>query len=643
MPISKKDVTDYQVWKKAVQEKKLFIYNDPLIFEAKKKRDLAVSQGATVDIDPFKYQYDLEVHLFLFYDDFNTGLPREEHFWRAAELRWPTKIGPDGRPQGAFMRNPWNEQVAWAMCHYNLIKLMGGSGQGKTRTPLAAMCMVWDHFIETPSGSRMCFSSVNQDKLERAAWSNLTDLYRATSPGISKYAGRGDVRSGMKIKRPNMKGRTQDGYSRDFNKDGKGIMEAVLIGGSDHQAQARIDKMTGAHVPTALCFLLDEYQSMPVSPTDACFNLSTHPRFFWVFQAGNPNSYDDPLGNESEPKGGWDTVGPQDKSWESTDQYGRTGIVLHFNNEHSPGYEDPQKYWYMPTEEKCQRAYPTASSRDSVQYFRMWKGWFPPETMADVVLNKKLMRMSGATQLPNINPLSRIETAASFDSAPESHDRSQVTIFHKAVEAETNRQILAFSKTISVPKTYAETYYRDTAKWLAELFRKEGVPSGNIILDNTGSHGFGEELMRLGFLSTGVKYQSGASKELIDVNTEKYANEECHNLIAECALLTERFVTCGQIRGLSPEMLDYEKELCLRRWAENSASGKKQLESKKDFRARNGWSPDVFDTILQACYFARHEWGMIPGAHEHQQLASTDENAFTGFNDIYDNPLASSF
>lgn len=644
MPIKEKDTGDLTAWKNAVRKGKLYIYNDELIWEAKKRRDEIIRDGGVMDVDPFQYQYDLEVHLFLYYNEFNTGLPREEHFWRAASIRWPTKLGKNGRQLGSFCRNPWNERVIWAMCHYNLIKMLGGSGQGKTRTPLGAMLMIWDHFIDTPSGARMCFSSVDENKLTRAAWSNLIDLHRATQQNISKYAGRGIDRASKKITRPDMPGKTEAGYTKKFRNDGKGIIEGILVGGSETQAYKRIDKMTGAHVPTALCFLLDEYQSMPVSPMEACFNLSTHPQFFWVFQAGNPNNYDDPLGMESAPRGGWDAVTVDDAEWESVDKYGRTGIVLHFNNERSPGYEDPERYWYMPTHTKMERAYPTPVTRNSVQYYRMWKGWFPPDIMQNTVLNEKHLKVSGAWSNPQVDRGRRILSGASFDSAPASVDRSNVTIFHKAVERETGREILWFEKTIELPKTYAETYYRDTAKKLVEILREHGVPSGNVILDNTSAHGFGEELMRLGYHSRGVKYQSMPSEEEVDVNTEKIAKDECVNMIAEAALLTERFVTNGQIRGLNDDFCNIREELCARRWLPVNQRGKMQLEDKESYRDRIGNSPDIFDTILQACWFARHEWGMAPGAQEFQQVApESDEEMFDSFNEIYDNALTSMY
>lgn len=639
-------VHDLAAWRTAVSNGNLFIYNNPNIYEAKRRRDGLVGQGKHLDIDPFNYQYDLEVHLFLYYDEFWKGipeedrLPREEHFWRAAALRWPTILSPEGRHMGALCRNPWNEKVIWAMTKYKLIKLMGGSGQGKTRTPLAAMAMIWDHFIETPSGARMCVSSVDENKLARAAWSNLYDLYQASREGISKYSGRGIPTAEMKIKRPDMNGRTESGQKRMFSKDKKGIFEGILIGGSESQAHKRIDKLTGAHVPTALCFLLDEYQAMPTSPMNACFNLSTHPKFFWVFQAGNPVGYDDPLGQECMPRGGWDNVNVAFDMWESVDNYHRTGIVLHFDNERSPGVEDPIKYWYMPTDAKRDATYPTDIAKQSVDYFRFWKGWFPPDNMQSTVLNMKMLRTSGATSDPDIDYGYPILNAASFDSAPASHDRSQLTIFHRAVEKGTRRQIIWFSKTIEVPKTYAESYYRDTARFLVEIFRREGIKSGDIILDNTSSHGFGEELLRHGYNSIGVKYQSAATKELVDVNTEKLASEECINLITEAALVTDRFVVNGQVRGLTEHFADLPKELCTRRWKEGgSTRGKMQLEPKDDFKDRMGFSPDLLDTIFQACYFARHEWKMAPGAMEHQQVARQGVSSFKSPNSIYDNQI----
>ena len=100
--------------------------------------------------NPYVYQYDLEVHLFINYDKlierelklikrrmldepenakqlniklefiekYGTGLTRDEHFWNAASLRWPTKT--EGKKEkGLYIREPWAEDFIREMCKGN--------------------------------------------------------------------------------------------------------------------------------------------------------------------------------------------------------------------------------------------------------------------------------------------------------------------------------------------------------------------------------------------------------------------------------------------------------------------------------------------------------------------------------------------
>jgi hypothetical protein len=631
---NKENDPTYAIFRKAAEagEGCIYLYGCPVLAKLKEERDRMVeeSDGERMpDIDPFFFQYDLELFCFLFYDKhkLQTGIPRSEHFWRAVEIRWPTSYSPQGRPitDGQLHRNPWGEKIVNAACKYRDITIMGGSGQGKTTTPIAIMLMVWEFFAMTPSGARAMIASVSETKLEGAAWSALLGLMRSSKKGISRYVGVGIERSSMQVLRPDMQGETEAGQSRKFSKDRKGIIDTALVGGSGTnpiQVRKAIDKLTGKHVPTAMIVILDEYQSMPDGPEKATSNLFSHPEICWLFKLGNPSKKDDPLGKSGEPLDGWKSVTMEEEEWEVKSMFSGIGICFHFDNDKSPGMVDPVEFHYLPTQKKKDNLW-SETGADTPEYSSFWRGWFPPEGVQQVVIPSTSISHNFADEDARPDPRYPIFRAASMDTAPASLDRTPLVVFSKFVDRDTRRQMISFDECILLPKKDKATYYRDTARDVANLLYQKKVPMDAMVYDNCTNHGIGEELRRFGVHATGLAYQGSASKKPLDLRTGKIAYDECYSLISEAAVLLSSFIWNGMVRGLTEDFVpNIAKELCLRRWQSDEdrkvTSKKLLMEDKKLFRIRNGFSPDVMDCLLQAAWYARHVWGMVPGMSESQ-------------------------
>lgn len=607
-------------------------------------------EGKPEHVDPFEFQYDLLVWSWLNYRNLDLDhVPREDLLKEAMRLRWPPRVRRDGKPEGEFLLNPWAERIIWAFSHYDEIAIMGGSGQGKTTTIAAIILMVWDMFIAHPMGARACVSSVTESKLRGAAWAEISKLYRGTRKGISKYAGTGNARASLQIRRASLP--SMGDFDRDYGQDERGIIEGILLGGSSHKSAAGVDRITGKHVPTALVMFLDEAQSMTTEPVEASKNLMTHPEFGWLVLAGNPDDPDDQLGKFGEPVNGWDSVNViEDEFWETVGEDGRRGICLHFNNDHSPGMADPFNYWYMPTLEKRKATWGEFPNEGSAAYQRFWQGAFPKDGSDASIIPYTLVRETGSYEIPEPQKGKPVLNAFAFDSAPANIDRSQITWFQSVVD-EDDRWILNFKRTESFPKMADDSYIFSAAEQILKRCQQWNIPSGNGIVDSTGEHGVREVLMRKGMVCQGIKYNERPTEAYIDYTTKKKARDECVLKIDEAAILLHQFIMNGQVRGLHDDFCEnFKKEVCARRWIEHP-SMKLKMEPKKSrstgsgrlvgFKERMGFSPDVMDTLIMAAYFARHTWGMIPGAptDDAKKWRREERDTLLDFNESYDDEL----
>lgn len=571
----------------------------------------------------FYYQYDIEVFFFLYYEEFPTPLKRSEHLWRAAEIRWPTEM-EDGKPKGAFIRNPWAEEVFDAVAEGSYVNLMGGSGQGKTRGFMAFQCIIFDYFIKTTEGARCITSSVTEDKLRGAAWSHLVSLYLETEKGISAVAGIGKILT-LQIRRP-----------APYQFDDKGTMQGILLAGGNQSdgGKKQVDKLTGMHVSTAVVILIDEVQSTPLAPIDASYNLATHPKFFWLCLAGNPSDPKDSLGKRYEPIEGWDSVDPfkHDRprtKWKSIDDSGRQAITIRFDNEYSPGVTHPNLYPFLPTLRALQENYPTEESRRTPGYRRFWRGWFIPEYMENTVITFDMLIEGEANKKANIYRETPAKNGISFDSASASVDRSPALHF-QLLQERGGQYVLNFVEIHLIAKVTTGDYWKAVMKDMMRLTREWRVPNGHVISDESGNNSSLRALLQaeMNFHSIGLVYNVKASDKFVDKVSRQRGSDVATNQITEAAILLRNLIQYKQVRGLDESFCDnLAKELCTRRLHEKS-SGKVVLEPKgyhnaadnagnsvrsPGFKNRMGFSPDIFDVCCQAAWFAREVWGLYPG------------------------------
>lgn len=611
--------------------------------------------------NPYRYQYDLFVHLWINYykildneikylrslaksegnESYNdradeilatqtlNGITREDCLFAAAEIRWPTNISPTGARSGKFVRDPWSERRVKALSHETIkyVAGFGGGGQGKTTVFLGFNLMMFDHYIFTEKGARCLISTTNKDKLNGVSWAYVCNLNRATEQGISLSAGRGKIGGEWTISRPG-------------NKDKAGVFKGLLLGNQINESVI-VDKLTGSHGHWFIGYTLDEATSTPQAPLDAALNFTMHAKDFRIQLAANYDEDTDTLGSNIKPKDGWESVTPSTGEWITYTKTDQPIIVLHFNNDLSPGMtkEGNRLFPYLPSKTTLEKNYPKDSSRvlSNLRYRRFWFGWRFNDLSTNKVISERMVIDARADRPIRFKDNKIDCTFFSFDSAAAELDRNPMMIFNEGKCPHTNQRIFGPTTVIPLTKsTDSLTYFRESSLEILKICGNQKIKSGDGIVDWTGRPGHAEHLHTAGFLVQRIVYNKslpdGKSTDSITRRVERpmqlnvqvdFKNDMpidniCAHHVAETCIdfgawLCRQYIQAGRLQNINKDILslldsqDIERELYSRSCylkASSKYGDRFRLESKDEFRKKFGFSPDILDCLFEGCYFA---------------------------------------
>jgi len=603
--------------------------------------------------NPFLYQYDLCVFIWINYytilrneirilraqnkeelaDEMlekNTlyGMERFEFLFLAGEMRWPTTIMADGSTHGLYIRDPWAELRARAISdeHLKYIASFGGGGQGKTHFSTATLLMLFDYYMFTLKGARCMLSTVNEDKMNSVGWSYLCNLNSSTRQDISLTAGKAKISGAWTLTRPG-------------NKDKAGVFKGILIGNQMNK-QTIVDKLTGSHGHPFLGYVIDEAQSTPDPPVMAAPNFTMNAKDYRIILSGNYGENDDTLANNIEPPQGWENVDENTGQWISTTQNGSKCIVMHFNNNNSPGMtpEGAKKWPHLPNKKKLDAQYPeNRRNINDLGYRRFWIGWRADAKANNSVIYEELLKENQA-HLPLV--LSEVlDTFYTFDSAQAEIDRNPIGICIEGICSVTGSRVFGPSIGLSLRKsTESLKYYQESTAQILDIAKKHNIKSGHAIHDWTGRPAHPELLLNHGFHVEKIIYNKGlpdgktrdkltkkipkaipVEVDALDYRGDLPAQKLFAHHIAETSIgfagfLLRQYITAGRVRGINEAFVaqfegnhGIEKELYSRKYflkPSNQYGDRFHLEEKRIFRKRYGFSPDILDLLLQMAWYA---------------------------------------
>jgi hypothetical protein len=228
-------------------------------------------------------------------------------------------------------------------------------------------------------------------------------------------------------------------------------------------------------------------------------------------------------------------------------------------------------------------------------------------------------------------------TMFAFDSAQAELDRNLCVIGKEGICSITKQRVFGPHSVIPLVKsTESIKYYTESSNQLLEIAKKNGVTSGNAVVDWTGRPAHAEMLLSKGFLVRKLIYNVGVPdgtrrdkhtgrvekviKLDIDLDFKNdlpkgkvCAHHVAENMISLGAWALQQYIKAGRVRGINESLVKFmngerslEEELYYRRYRmKNSATygSRFHLESKQDFKKQYGFSPDLLDCLFEMAWY----------------------------------------
>lgn len=494
------------------------------------------------------------------------GLGPEGHFRAAWKILWPN-----------FEHNEWTDLIISAWCNHKYITIIGHQRASKTYT--IAYCVYLDYWA-SPVDTLTSISTVTFEGLKLRMWS---DLLRAVETEA--------------IKDPFLV-RSTTNECRIFPTEAQHLAgEKFQIHGMSISRTADAEgRIRGGHANRRR-IILDEAQDMAKAIFDALPNPMSAPDAKAVFLS-NPIEKVSEFGAWCEPVGGWTSVDETDLHWLTR----KGGICLHLDGLQSPNIRAGKTlHPYLLTQQSIDEIV-MAHGRDSVQFWALVRGWFPPDGMVSKIFPSQTVERGRPELVFDFRP----QRCATLDAAFE-HDNCVMHIGQLALPVYGEMQykisgeqtlVFKFDATANAePKDY------QIAHWVMVECRERGINPRHFIMDITGNARGVFAILQKEWSKDvqGVDYGGAAT----DRNLRGDDNRKCSDIykyfVTELWFRASEYVKAGIIGGL--DRLDPRtiEDLSVRRYELVQSSTTKLMvaETKKVVKGRLGRSPDFGDAFAQ--------------------------------------------
>ena len=494
------------------------------------------------------------------------GHGAEFHFRKAFGMMWPK-----------FEWNDWCELMTWAWCNYKIITIMGHQRASKT---FFGAHLVYLDYWASASNTLTSIATVTFEGLKLRMWG---DLLRAVETCT--------VNGPFRVRSTTNECKI---YPIEFE---HGAGERYQIHGMSVSRTADAPgRIRGGHADRRR-IVLDEAQDMPDAIEEACVNPLSAPDAK-LLRLSNPVERMSKFGDACEPEGGWSSVDESDLFWPGK----RGGIVLHFDGLQSPNLKAGRTVQpFMLTQESVDMI-EQKHGRDSVQFWSLVRGWFPPDGMVSKIFPNSVIERAK----PTIVFPFPTQGCASLDPAFESDNcvmhlgQIGAQVFGEK-RLKINGQETLLCKFDVGPAAEPKDY--QVAHWVMRECRARNISPRFFIMDITGNARGVFAILQKEWSRdvVGIEYGGPATDRSLRGDDSRKAKDCYLYYVSELWFRASEYCREGMIGGL--EKLDPRTgdDLSARRYElkQGTKGQLLQAETKKDFRARLGRSPDFGDAFVQ--------------------------------------------
>lgn len=520
-----------------------------------------------------------------------------QHMKAAHDYMWPQDI-----PSWHY----WTEDRFRAHCQgYNFISWAGCASSAKSYDG-AKVVDLW--FLSNPRHRAAMIASTTLTSMGRRVWGYVIKLLNTSAVKFPiRY---------MSGNSPQILNIPKEGEARDTL---HGIMAAAAKQGTDETA---ISNFIGTHPDDAMMLVLDEATELPVSILNAIANLKSTEKPFQLIAIGNSSNTFDLHGSLSTPKNGWESVDPfRDTKWETTQ---RNGICQYFSAYNSPAIHeiDPVKKkllsGFLATAHSVRNA-EDEYGQDSIMFWRFTLGFWMPSSVAPTVMSEPFMKRFSNGRRAHWLGVEALQIVAGLDvgfSTGGDKCLLQLGYLGQTVNGDMVLDLrgneLLFH--IKISASAGKAVELQIAEQVKALLEKYSCPLNQLAIDSTGQ---GRAI------GGTIQLQMNEAREPIKILTTRTGGEAKDSfgvvLKTKHELWFEfrQFIETGNIVGVNKIA---EAQFITRLVQQNSKTLKKELESKKEYKARMSavmpslaHSPDEADSCTLALQAAILTFGFHPG------------------------------
>ena len=509
---------------------------------------------------------------------------REYYFWRISDILWNR---PD-LPEPLMVRNPWAQQII-RTCLENKFVAVGGAASSSKSHTMAAWGIV--NCLSQPKDTLVLITSTTLREARKRIWGSIISLLAVIDDMPFKI-------------------RDSIGNVAYVNEHGTLLEKSglSLIAAEKSRTREAVGKFIGIKNRNVMV-IGDELSEISEAVVHAGLtNLSANPNFSMIGMS-NPSSKFDAFGVWSEPEDGWDSVDTNvDDGWRT--KWG--GKYIRLDGERSPNILAGEViYPFLPRLDQIEekRALLGTTSRG---YMRMVRAVFYDADEDEGIYSETEITKSGC--MNKVNWGSQPIKVAGLDPAfTNGGDRTILYTGYVGTDTDGN-YVFEIGKSFqlnddatnkAVPRSY------QIVQQVKKICQKEGVAPDDLAVDATGAGTAfcdvlaGEWSPRFLRVSFGGK----PSEKRVSVNSPVKAIDMYTNRVSELWFAGKELMRTKQLYGMDN---DLAQEIVGRTYEMvKTGSLKVRIESKPDFKARIGKSPDLADAAFLALDLARQRHGLV--------------------------------